>query len=95
MKSEYQEYCDMLDNMALILNKNIIDRLKFKLAKVENEIRIEEKQNAMELCNISEIAIEIDKKLNELTKEKVKYKDHPALASLHIKCFYKWLLKKI
>jgi hypothetical protein len=44
MKSEYQEYCEMLDGMGLILNKTIIDKLKIKLGRIVAEIREEEKQ---------------------------------------------------
>jgi len=95
MKSEYQEYCDMLDNMSLVLNQKLIDKLKFKLADVVNEIRKEEKESAMELCKISELAIDIEKKLMDVKSEIPKYKDYPNLASLQIKSFYKWLLKKI
>ena len=95
MKSEYQEYCEILDNMGLILNKNLIDKLKIKLGRIVAEIREEEKQEAMKVYNVSDLAIEIEKKLIEAKKASAKYKDYPELANLQIKVFYKWLLKKI
>lgn len=93
--SEYQEYCEMLDGMGLILNQKLIDKLKVKLANVVSEIREEEKRDAMKLYNISDLAFEIETKLSETKKNIATYKEHPTIACFHVRIFYHYLLKKL
>ena len=93
--SEYGKLLHMISLFKKVLHPDIFDPIHQQLNKCYEESKAQALEYAKNECNVSDLAIEIEKKLVEARKNIQSYKEHPTIANFHARIFYHYLLKKL
>ena len=85
--SEYGKLLHMISLFKKVLHPDVFNPIQEQLYKCYEEAKVEALENAKKELNISDLAIEIEKKLIEAKNDIAKYKEHPTIANFHARIF--------